>query len=184
MSLVSATSQPANPPIDTAPSSTTSQGHGNLTSALNDLNLVGNIQRDSVVPAPFQVIGHTGTFDANGLTDLQILDSNGKPIQVPVQIVSTADNQCSIHFLSIAVDGEDKPILTVQEIDSTVPGEDLNIIQSIKLEEPCKTSTPAAHIKRLDETILAGNFDGRPPIHGPTPDTKPTPVTPPTPVET
>ena len=93
MSLVSATDVPANPPIETVPSSTTQQGHGNLTSALNDLNLVGNIQGDSVVPGPFQIIGHSGNFNANGLADLQILDSNGKPIQVPVQIVSTADNQ-------------------------------------------------------------------------------------------
>ena len=82
------------------------------------------------------------------------------------------------------MDGEDKPIPKVQEIDSTVPGGDLNIIQTIKIEEPCKTSTPAAHIKCLDEMILAGNFDGRTPIHGPTPDTPPTPVTSPTPVET
>ena len=80
-----------------------------LSSALKGLNLVSNIPSDDnqnpLLPGQFQIIGHTGAADANGVTDLQILDVNGQQIQVPVQLVRNHEtDECAIHFLSLKVE--------------------------------------------------------------------------------
>ena len=147
--------------------------NGSLSSALKGLNLVSN--ESSIIPGPFQIIGHTGTLDANVLTDLQILDTNGQPIQVPVQIVSTNNNECAIHLLSVQVDSDKSDNLNnIQEYHHNIvkvsTSED---VTAMPFDQPCQTSTPAVHMDRLDETILAGNIMTPTVVHGPTPDKLP-----------
>ena len=158
---------------------------GSLSSALKGLNLVGNVPTESsLISGPFQIIAHTGNIHAAGMTDLQILDDDGKPIQVPVQLVTTADNQCSIHLLSLAVESDDKEPTLLPNNEDFLPKEEkaYEINETLKFDQPSKTSTPAVHIGLLDDTILAGNINGNKPVHGPTPVMLPTPDTPLTPV--
>ena len=151
-----------------------------LSSALKGLNLVSNIPSDDnqnpLLPGQFQIIGHTGAADANGVTDLQILDVNGQQIQVPVQLVRNPEtDECAIHFLSLEVESDvtpnadvknDATLLIKHEKKVETSGEDLS---TLRFEEPNHTSTPAIHMNGLNDTILAGNLTTKP-VHGPTPD--------------
>ena len=157
-------------------SSPLTSGTATLSSALKGLNLVNNLPNENApaIPGPFQIIGHTGNVDVHGITELQILDTNGKPIQVPVQLVTTNNDECAIHLLSLQVDDQNDDVKVDTECQQKenaaqmITSEETDLANITSFEQPCQTSTPAIHIDGLNDTILAGNLQKA--VHGPTPD--------------
>ena len=157
-------------PIVTSPVST---ANGSLSSALNGLKIINSAgsskdtcPETSLITGPFEIVGHTTTFQQNGLTDLQIVNEMGTHLQtVPIQVVTTDDNNCAVHFLSIVEEpltevmskDEKAALHPPQQVPTEGNGKNKEIT-NILFDEPGRASTPAVNMEGLDETILAGNI--------------------------
>ena len=144
--------------------------NGSLTTELKSLHLVStNLPTNTpALQGPFEIIGHTTAIDANALTDLQIIATNGNAIQVPFEIVSGNKEENGIHFLSLQVESDKSEDLNMEKENQKHE----DTVTNITFNQPRQTSTPAVHMDRFDETILAGhlNLNTQTPVHGPTPD--------------
>ena len=135
-----------------------------LATALGNMNLLGTPQTHSVIPGPFQVVGQTDALNVhpNEITNLQILDSHGVPINIPIQVLNdNAASGSSIHVLSLVEEAnKDGSVPNVTEKKESSLYQDKN---NLSFSEPCKTSTPAGHLETLNDTIVAGsNFHPTP----------------------
>ena len=71
-----------------------------MTSAIQQLQIIGFPASDQSIQGPFEVIGHANIISPNEISGLQFVDAtNGPALQVPVQVLTGDKGQ--IHFLSL-----------------------------------------------------------------------------------
>ena len=137
--------------VDIVNSSSNLNSPGGLSSGMQNMQIISDSANPSLLKGPFEVIGQTETVNLNEITSVQILDSNGIPMHIPIQVLAGEKNSdySAIHLLSVEVDD------VKEKCDNTevkVNG------QNLHFHEPCLTSTPARHLEALNDTIVAGHI--------------------------
>ena len=129
---------------------------GELSSAMQNMHLLNAESKQQLINDPFEILGTANVVNINvdEITKLAIVDANGVPMQIPVQVLTGKESdECAIHVLSLTVE-EKKEEQNLQ----ISPETHVKITEdNIAFHEPCRTSTPAGQIDALNDTIVAGH---------------------------
>ena len=117
-----------------------------LSSALQSLNILGgaaSTSKDQIIQGPFEVVGQASIISPNEISGLQLVDADGVPLQIPVQVLTNSGENGQIHMLSLKID-DTSTTCSAQEVlqitdETKTNGEE----RKSPLSEPCRSSTPA-----------------------------------------